>query len=668
MPTLTIDGKTVEAADGDSLLQAASRAGIEIPTLCSHPDLAPLTTCFVCVVEDLDSGELVPACATRARTGLRIGTRTPAVHESRRTALELLLSDHVGECDAPCVAACPAGMDIPAMMAALATGDQREALRVVRERIPLAGVLGRVCPAFCERACRRAGLDEPLAICDLKRFCWDHAPQTESVPDMAPDSGRRVAVVGGGLAGMTAAWFLRQHGHACTLFEDRAELGGLLRWVAPSFHLPARVLAGEAERLAAIGVEVRTNWTLTSEQQLQDLVAEFDAVILTMGVARVPPPGPLQAERRVVSAFELLVALRSDESCDSLPPTVAVAGDRQEAAQVVRALLRKPGRQVLWILEKRLHRGLFAAPVLEELEHPRVQRLEGARIRGVAEGPDELVLSVRSGRELQEFRVGAFVEARERSLPIEVPELLGLPVSEGHVPVDPRTMSLGGSLFAAGEFATGPVPAVRAAESGRRAALAVDAYLQTGQALVPTEPYRHRLGRLSDDERARLYIGYSVKARRAGLTQALDQRLQSWAEAVKEVPGDSVPQEAGRCLQCSCRARDDCGLRRLAREYGAEQARETEDAKTMERLAIGPRLVFEPGKCILCGRCIATAENAGEGEYLTVVRRGLASRLECAFSPDWSQVLSPGVLRDCVERCPTGALYRRPEFAGDDEG
>ena len=198
MPRITIDQREVELPPGATILDGARRLGIEIPTLCYLEGRTPLTTCLVCMVKIRETDRFVPACATEAVDGMHVESETEEVHAMRRTALELLVSDHVGDCVAPCQFACPAGMDIPKMLRQIAAGANEEAIRTIKRDIALPAVLGRICPKPCEKVCRRGKADDAVAICDLKRFAADVdlARETPYLPECRSSSGRRVAILG----------------------------------------------------------------------------------------------------------------------------------------------------------------------------------------------------------------------------------------------------------------------------------------------------------------------------------------------------------------------------------------------------------------------------------------------------------------------------------------
>jgi hypothetical protein len=287
MPKLTIDGKPVSVPEGATILDAAQKLGIDIPTLCYSKELPPLTSCMVCVVRVEGRRNLLPACATIAREGMVVASDDPEVAEARRTALELLLSDHVGDCMGSCQVACPAGMDIPRMLRHLAAGQYDKAIEVIKAHIALPAVTGRICPAPCEKACRRSQVDKPVPICLLKRYAadLDLAGKAPFKPDVSPGRGQQVAIVGAGPAGLSAAYYLGRNGFACTVFDDREAPGGMLRYGVPEDDLPRSVLDAEIEQIRRLGVEFRQQVRIGRDVSLAELMETFDAVFLGIGDA-----------------------------------------------------------------------------------------------------------------------------------------------------------------------------------------------------------------------------------------------------------------------------------------------------------------------------------------------------------------------------------------------
>ena len=286
MPRITIDNREVEVPEGATILDAAAAIGIEIPALCYFKGYTPSTSCLVCLVKV--GGRLVPSCATKVGDGMQVESETDEIHEVRRTALELLLSDHVGDCLAPCHFACPAHMDVPRMLRQIQSEDLHEAIVTVKQHIALPAVLGRVCPKPCEKGCRRSGSDGAVAICELKRFVADQdlASNAPYLPECVPDTGKSVAVVGAGPTGLAAAYYLRRAGHAVVLYEKQAQLGGRLRHEHTTEELSPETLDAEIATITGLGIDTKYNTELGSDVTLDDLAANHNAVLIASGATQ----------------------------------------------------------------------------------------------------------------------------------------------------------------------------------------------------------------------------------------------------------------------------------------------------------------------------------------------------------------------------------------------
>ncbi len=280
---LRIDGRPVQVEEGATILDAARRLGIEIPTLCHAGDLPHQTACMVCLVYIRDKDAFQPACATIATEGLCVESGTPRVRAMRREALELLLAEHLGDCEGPCRMTCPTFMDIPAMLRAVASGDSLAALRVVHGHMALPAVLGALCPAPCERACRRAALDRPLPIRETHRQLAEMSlADGADVPACAASGGRRVAVVGAGPCGLAAAFHLRLAGHAVTLLEAGDAPGCGLRDGIDAERLPRASLDADTARILRMGVRFQRA-VLGLDESPATLLERFDAALLAVG-------------------------------------------------------------------------------------------------------------------------------------------------------------------------------------------------------------------------------------------------------------------------------------------------------------------------------------------------------------------------------------------------
>lgn len=283
MPTLTIDNHTITVPEGTTILDAAATVGVEIPTLCHRPDLTSLAGCMVCAVREDASNRVIPACATPAADGMRILTTAPDAQETRRFVLELLLSNHAADCEGPCQTACPTHFDIPVMLEQLSRDNPDAALATVLKRLALPVTLGHICPAPCEKICRRTAVDAPVSICAAKRFAGE---QGRFQPATVSETGKRVVVVGSGPTGLAAAFYLRLQGHTCHIIEATPGVGDvLLKHLAG--RLPPAALEKDIARLRQVGV----TWSLGKPVTPTDaprILAECDGLVLAAGTTSAP--------------------------------------------------------------------------------------------------------------------------------------------------------------------------------------------------------------------------------------------------------------------------------------------------------------------------------------------------------------------------------------------
>lgn len=275
----------MEVPPGSTILNAVRKLGIDIPALCFRDGCEPSTSCLVCVVRINNQERLVPSCATLAEDGMQIQSETEDIHQARRTALELLLSDHLGDCLGPCQTICPAGMNIPLMIRQIANGDFRDAIITVKRDIALPAVLGRICSAPCEKGCRRKEYDDAVAICLLKRYVADIdlADSNPYLPACKDETGKKVGIVGAGPAGLAAAYHLRQEGIACTIFDDHEKPGGMLQYAVPEEKLSRAVLAAEIALIEKLGVRFKLSTRIDRDTAWHDIRNEFDAVLIAIG-------------------------------------------------------------------------------------------------------------------------------------------------------------------------------------------------------------------------------------------------------------------------------------------------------------------------------------------------------------------------------------------------
>ena len=293
MPTLTIDNRAISFEPGETILQVASRAGVAIPTLCHLEGIEPPTSCYVCVVKIKGRDGMAPSCATLAEDGMILESSSEEVRGYRRRALELLLSEHAGDCEGPCRRICPADLDIPVMAKHIVEGNLEAAVSTVRERLALPGVLGHICPAPCQKGCVRVHADGAVSIRELhKGIAAASLNSAAPGPRPAPSSGKRVTIIGAGPAGLSSAYYLSLLGHACTIVDEREAPGGMLRYGIDRAVLPLNILEQEIDVIRALGVEFRMGCKISDQRSLDELIHHSDALIFATGAQTADQPWP----------------------------------------------------------------------------------------------------------------------------------------------------------------------------------------------------------------------------------------------------------------------------------------------------------------------------------------------------------------------------------------
>ncbi len=283
--SIEIDKKKLSVEEGATILSAAEAAGIKIPTLCYYKAVGAITSCFVCVVEVEGKKHLVPACTAKAEPDMVITTNSRKVTDARKAALELLLSDHNGDCEGPCRLGCPANIESPKFINEILHRKYGEAIKTIKKSVALPAVLGRICPEICEKTCRRAKVDQPVAICHLRRFVADRdlSSKVPYHPEIKENTGKKAAVIGSGPAGLSCAYYLRQEGIEVTVFDAREQPGGALRYAISKERLPVSVLDSEIRIIRDIGVKFEHGKRLGKELRVAELLKSYQAVFIGTG-------------------------------------------------------------------------------------------------------------------------------------------------------------------------------------------------------------------------------------------------------------------------------------------------------------------------------------------------------------------------------------------------
>jgi formate dehydrogenase major subunit len=673
---LTIDGREVEVDPGQTILEAARKLGISIPTLCWVDGFPPAASCFVCAVQIEGRPNHWPACATPAAEGMVVINESPTVREARKTALELILSDHAGDCIGPCRTGCPARLDIPNFISRTAAGDHPKAAEIVTEDLTLPASLGRVCPRLCEQRCRRCELEESLSIRNLHRFAADYQRRSGSpyLPDKMEPSGKRVAIVGAGPAGLAAAHHLLRRGHQASLFDAHPQAGGMLRYGIPAFRLPRDVLDAEIGVLRKLGAEFRLGQKLGREVELEALRREFDAVFLAVGAQGSRGLG-CAGEEHATPALEFLERI-TEGSPSPIGEEVIVVGGGNTAMDASRCALRLGARSVR-VFYRRTRREMPC--LMEEVE---AAEAEGVRI-------EYLVAPVRLERKGNKLRLvcsrmelGAPDESgRARPVPIAGSEFdleatcviaaIGQAVefSSDHAPgldfgrrgiaVNPQTLETNlPGVFAGGDGVTGPDVAVRAVAAGKLAAASIEQYLNGTEVIGTPEAIQVTMGKLGEAELAEFFRDIEAGLRNPMPHLDMEKRRATFEEVELGFSLADAMRESRRCAGCGCTKAVICRVRQLATEYHADPHRFVGERRPFHRDTSHPDVVYEPGKCILCGACVQVAAQAGETSGLTFIGRGFAKGVTVPFNRPMAETLKKSAKR-AAEVCPSGAIMLR---------
>ena len=680
---ITIDGKTIEAKEGSSILDAALVAGVYIPHLCSHPDLEAKGGCRLCSVE-IDGVEgAVPSCMTKVEEGMNITINGPEADKVRKMAMELILASHPADCtgcpkfgkcelqslyqylgvsaerwrkksrsvpnddsnplishlftrcircgrciracqdlrgvkvldyvktkdgiragiasgtslkDAgcrfcgacievcptgsivdqlkmmnpeksymenvvPCKANCPAHIDIPQYIRAIKEGDFDKATAIIREKVPFPEVLGSVCTHVCESNCKQNELGEPISICKLKRAAatqdsgaWKEKARKE------PATGKKVAVIGAGPSGLTAAYYLAKKGHAVTVFEKNEKAGGQCRYGIPSYRLPDDLLDREIDNILEIGIELKTN---TECQSLEELKKQYDAILVSIGThqgTKLPIPG--NDLPGVYVNTEFLKDARSTNSIQ-LGDKVMVLGGGNVAYDCARTAIRKGAKEVhIACLENQQQMTSSPDEIEEGAQEGVILHAAHSFLR--ITGEDKV-----TGVELKKVKRFYFDENHKAVLDLEegsehVIEVDNVIFAVGQKPSGTDKMNLDlthgpyiaannahtsmEGVFASGDVVTGTRSVIQAIVGGREAAEQMDIYLggngDISEQLVERTTPNPCIGQVE---------GFADLARVNPDMISLEERCAGFTPVEKPLTCDQAKCEAGRCLQCDLR-------------------------------------------------------------------------------------------------------------------
>lgn len=459
----------------------------------------------------------------------------------------------------PCVALCPAGVDIPGYIALVNEGRYADAVRLIRKDNPFPTACALICEHPCEARCRRSMFDTAVNIRGLKRFAVDNAGVVPA-PPCAAATGKRVAIVGGGPSGLSAAYFLSLMGHKCVVYEMKSKLGGMLRYGIPNYRFPRERLQEDIDCVLSTGVEVKYNTKIGENFSIKDLRDQYDAVYIAIGAHNDKKIG-IEGEdsNNVMSAVELLDNIGNDNVPDFTSKTVAVVGGGNVAMDCVRSAVRLGAKRAI-IAYRRRKEDMTALPEevegaleegceLMELSSPvRIEADENGNAValwvkpqiigrmdewGRARPSDSSKPEVRVACDIVIVAIGQGIESRHF-------EEAGMPVKRGNITAmdDGEIINIPG-VFAGGDCVTGPATVIRAIAAGKVAAANIDEYLG----------YNHLIS-VDIDIPAASHADKPACGRVNLTNVPADERKCNFDHIECGMTLEEAEQESSRCLRC----------------------------------------------------------------------------------------------------------------------
>ncbi len=672
MLNLTINGKNITVEEGTTILQAAKDNGIYIPTLCYDDAVKVYGACGLCVVEAEGIPKLLRSCSAKCSEGMVVNTESKRVVQSRKIAMELLMSAHDGDCVAPCQLNCPARTDCQGYVGLIANGEYEAALKLIKNKVSLPASIGRVCPHPCETACRRGKVDEAINIAQLKAFAADMDLNSDSyLSEKNAPTGKKIAIIGGGPAGLTAAYRLAISGHEVTVYDMMEKMGGMLRYGIPQYRLPKEVLDKEIAIIEKLGVKMINGVKLGKDFTVASLKAQNDAVIVAVGAwksSSMRTPG--EELDGIYGGIDFLRAVALKQEIN-IGDKVVICGGGNTAMDACRTAVRLGAKEV-YCVYRRTRNEMPAEDIeITEAEEEGVQfkfltnpisfNGKDGKVKSVTLQLMELGEPDASGRrrpvaiesKTEELDVDSVIVAIGQKLVNEDVSELKL-TDRGNIEADIDTFKTNiEGVFAIGDATNrGASIAIEAIGEANRCALSIDAYLN-GEDIETRVPYISR----RDEELIDFQSKEKCPARKPKVLSAAE-RKNNFDEVCLGYTEEDAKAEASRCLECGCKEYYKCKLLSVAQRYDIHPERFKGEMPQKYTADSNEFIERNSAKCILCGLCVRSCKEVMNISAIGLLGRGFKTEVAPAFNLplDQTKCTNCGL---CVELCPTGALTEK---------
>ncbi len=667
---LNIDGLEVMGFDGQTILDIARENGIKIPTLCHDDRVKVYGSCGICVVEAEGMPRLLRSCSTLAANGMIVKTNTKRVLKSRKTALELLLSDHVGDCRPPCALACPGQTDCQGYVGLIANGENKESVKLIKDKIPLPGSIGRVCPHPCETACRRKMVEEPISIAALKSYAADKDMLSGELytAEIGAPTGKNVAVIGGGPGGLSAAYFLRTFGHEVTIFDAMPYMGGMLRYGIPEYRLPKAYLQHEIDAVENMGVTFKNNIKIGRDLTLDYIKATFDATIVAVGawsstslrckgedldgvLGGIDFLRDVATNKTTFTGRKIAIVGGGNTAMDACRTSIRLGADK--VYNVYRRTKSEMPAEEIEIIEAEEEGVIF-----KNLTNPIEVVGENGKVKALRLQIMELGEPDVSGR-----RAPVEVAGKEETIDVDIVivaigqklDAIGLDGIEltkwQTISADEHTfLTSQEGIFAIGDATNkGADIAISAIGEAKKAADMVDKHLN-GEELSYQKPFLVETNPTASD-----FTDKEKQPRAKMPHRKAEERRHDFLEVNLGLSDEEAVREANRCLECGCHDYFECKLIDLANQYSVEPQKFAGTVHVRKVPTDHPFIQRNPDKCILCGLCVRICDEVVGATALGLVDRGFNTIVKPALDLKLQDTdcISCG---QCVSACPTGAL------------